>query len=200
MLGDFTSLSLAGHRRKGASWLAAAVALQRRQAEDLDHADVPIDWLLREFGRRTGTVDAAAPVVFTSAIGVGDATLAGPGTGFPAKVWGISQSPQVCLDNQVTEESGNLVVTWDAVEELFAEGVLDAMFAAYERLLRYLVAGDWDAPLPDLLPASQYERRAAAAREAALEPVVPRPLHEAFFTHATATPTAPLSSRRQGRR
>ncbi|OMI35640.1 amino acid adenylation domain-containing protein [Streptomyces sparsogenes DSM 40356] len=188
VLGDFTSLSLAGHRREGASWLAAAVALQRRQAEDLDHADVPIDWLLREYGRRTGTVDAAAPVVFTSAIGVGDATLAGPGTGFPAKVWGISQSPQVCLDNQVTEESGDLVVTWDAVEELFPEGVLDAMFDAYERLLRYAVAGDWDAPLPDLLPVSQYERRAAAAREAALDPVAPCPLHERFFSRATAAP------------
>lgn len=188
VLGDFTSLSLAGHRREGMSWLAAAVALQRRQAEDLDHADVPIDWLLREFGRRTGTVDAAAPVVFTSAIGVGDATLSGPGTGFPAKVWGISQSPQVCLDNQVTEESGNLVVTWDAVDELFPEGVLDAMFGAYERLLRHVVAGDWEAPLPDLLPAAQYERRAAAAREAALEPVAPRPLHETFFTRATIAP------------
>ncbi|MEU9385592.1 amino acid adenylation domain-containing protein, partial [Streptomyces sp. NPDC048279] len=188
VLGDFTSLSLAGHRREGASWPAAAVALQRRQAEDLDHADVPIDWLLREYGRRTGTVDAAAPVVFTSAIGVGDATLAGPGTGFPAKVWGISQSPQVCLDNQVTEESGDLVVTWDAVEELFPEGVLDAMFDAYERLLRYAVAGDWDAPLPDLLPVSQYERRAAAAREAALDPVAPCPLHERFFSRATAAP------------
>jgi amino acid adenylation domain-containing protein len=188
VLGDFTSLSLAGHRREGAAWLPAAVALQRRQAEDLDHADVPIDWLLREFGRRTGTVDAAAPVVFTSAIGVGDASLAGPGTGFPAKVWGISQSPQVCLDNQVTEEAGDLVVTWDAVEELFPEGVLDAMFDAYGRLLRYAVAGDWNAPLPDLLPASHDERRAAAAREAALEPVTPHTVHKAFFTHATAGP------------
>ncbi|HBF82200.1 MAG TPA: non-ribosomal peptide synthetase [Streptomyces sp.] len=188
VLGDFTSLSLAGYRREGASWLAAARMLQRRQAEDLDHADVPIDWLLREFGRRTGTVDAAAPVVFTSAVGVGDATLAAPGTGFPAKVWGISQSPQVCLDNQVTEESGNLVVTWDAVEELFADGVLDAMFAAYERLLRHIVTDDWEAPLPDLLPRSQYERRAAEARVAALEPVAPRLLHDAFFSHATTTP------------
>ncbi|MEW2219649.1 amino acid adenylation domain-containing protein [Streptomyces sp. NPDC006990] len=188
VLGDFTSLSLAGYRRDGATWLAAAGALQRRQAEDLDHLNVPIDWLLREFGRRTGTVDAAAPVVFTSAIGVGDATLAGTGTGLPDKVWGISQSPQVCLDNQVTEESGSLVVTWDAVEDLFPEGVLDAMFDAYAGLLRYAVAGDWDAPLPDLLPASHHERRAAAAGEAALEPVVPRPLHEAFFLHAEATP------------
>ncbi|MYY19076.1 MULTISPECIES: non-ribosomal peptide synthetase [Streptomyces] len=188
VLGDFTSLSLAAHRREGASWLKAAVALQRRQAEDLDHADVPVDWLLREFGRRTGTVDAAAPVVFTSAVGVGDATLAGPDTGFPAKVWGISQSPQVCLDNQVTEESGSLVVTWDAVESLFPEGVLDAMFDAHARLLRHLVTGDWEAPLPDPVPAAQLERRAAVAREAAGQPAAPRPLHETFFARAADHP------------
>ncbi|MFJ3946406.1 amino acid adenylation domain-containing protein [Streptomyces griseoaurantiacus] len=188
VLGDFTTLSLAGHRREGAAWLPAALALQRRQAADLDHADVPVDWLLREFGRRTGIVDAAAPVVFTSAIGVGDATLAGPGTDFPEKVWGISQSPQVCLDNQVTEESGHLVVTWDAVEELFSDGVLDAMFDAYAASLRHLVTGDWEAPLPDPLPASQRARRAAAAREAALEPADPRPLHETFFARAADRP------------
>ncbi|NED81411.1 hypothetical protein G3I76_15110, partial [Streptomyces sp. SID11233] len=81
-----------------------------------------------------------------------------------------------------------LVVTWDAVDELFPEGVLDAMFGAYERLLEYVAAGDWDAPLPDLPPSSHLERRAAAAREAALEPVVPRPLHAAFFAHAKAAP------------
>ncbi|MEU3183953.1 amino acid adenylation domain-containing protein [Streptomyces sp. NPDC006923] len=188
VLGDFTSLSLAGYRRTEHGWRAAAAALQRRQAEDLDHQDVPVDWLLREFGRRTGTVDAAAPVVFTSAIGVGDAALDGPGTGFPAKVWGISQSPQVCLDNQVTEEAGALVITWDAVEELFSAGVLDAMFDAHTRLLRHLVTSDWASPLPDLLPAAQRERRAAAAREARLEQVPPALLHQAFFARAAHRP------------
>ncbi|MFD8339112.1 amino acid adenylation domain-containing protein [Streptomyces solisilvae] len=188
VLGDFTSLSLAGYRREEEGWLASAVALQRRQAEDLDHGDVPIDWLLREFGRRMGTVDAAAPVVFTSAIGVGDATLADPGTGFPAKVWGISQSPQVCLDNQVTEESGELVVTWDAVEDLFSEGVLDAMFAAHNQLLRHLVTSDWASPLPDLVPTSQRERRTAAALEASREQALPRLLHETFFARAADCP------------
>ncbi|GIH64561.1 non-ribosomal peptide synthetase [Microbispora siamensis] len=189
VLGDFTSLSLAAYHRDEVGWLAAASALQRRQAEDLDHQDVPIAWLLREFARRAGTVDAAAPVVFTSALGVGDAGLADPAKGFPMKVWGISQSPQVCLDNQVTEESGELVVTWDAVEELFSEGVLDAMFAAHTRLLHHLADGDWEAALPDLLPASQRERRAAVALEGQGQPIPPRLLHEAFFTHATSKPT-----------
>ncbi|MER6237966.1 amino acid adenylation domain-containing protein [Streptomyces clavifer] len=188
VLGDFTSLSLAGYRREDEGWPASALALQRRQAEDLDHRDVPIDWLLREFGHRAGTVESAAPVVFTSAVGVGDAALADPGSGFPAKIWGISQSPQVCLDNQVTEESGALVVTWDAVEELFADGVLDAMFTAHTRLLRHLVTSDWASPLPDPLPAVQLERRRAAVLEARREQPVPAALHEAFFVHAENSP------------
>ncbi|RCG28574.1 amino acid adenylation domain-containing protein [Sphaerisporangium album] len=188
ILGDFTSLSLAAYHRTEGGWLPAAVALQRRQAEDLDHQDVPIAWLLREFARRTGAFDAAAPVVFTSALGVGDAALTDPATGFPGKVWGISQSPQVCLDHQVTEESGELVVTWDAVEELFRDGVLDAMFAAHTRLLHHLADGDWAAPLPDPLPAAQRERRAAAAVEEEGAPIAPRLLHEAFFARALTEP------------
>lgn len=188
VLGDFTSLSLAGYRRDAEGWPSAALALQRNQAEDLDHRDVPIDWLLREFSRRAGTAESAAPVVFTSAVGVGDAALADPDSGFPAKIWGISQSPQVCLDNQVTEESGALVVTWDAVEELFADGVLDAMFTAHTQLLRHLVTSDWSAPLPDPLPAGQRERREAAALEARQEQPAPALLHETFFVHAAEHP------------
>jgi hypothetical protein len=71
----------------------------------------------------------------------------------------VSQSPQVGLDNQVLESRGGLQVTWDAVEELFCDGVLDAMFDAYGRVVEHLAAtadgGDWSAPLPDLLPAGQ---------------------------------------------
>ncbi|GAA4203981.1 non-ribosomal peptide synthetase [Streptosporangium oxazolinicum] len=188
VLGDFTSLSLAAYRRSGDGWLPAAAALQRRQAEDLDHQDVPIAWLLREFARRSGTLDAAAPVVFTSALGVGDAALSDPASGFPPKVWGISQSPQVILDNQVTEESGELIVTWDAVEELFSDGVLDAMFDAHTRLIHHLADGDWSAPIPDPLPAAQRRRRVEVALEEEGDPVIPRPLHEAFFERAAAEP------------
>ncbi|GHJ35185.1 non-ribosomal peptide synthetase [Streptomyces sp. TS71-3] len=185
VVGDFTSLSLAGYHRTPGPWLPALRGLQRRLAEDLDHQDVPATWLLRELARRTGTVDPAAPVVFTSALGVGDAALADPGKGFPERVWGVTQTPQVSLDHQVTEENGALVVTWDAVEELFSPGVLDEMAAAHARLLHHLARGDWDAPVPDLLPPGQRARRAELN---ATPPTAPRPLHEAFFARAAAEP------------
>ncbi|MFJ4439336.1 amino acid adenylation domain-containing protein [Streptomyces sp. NPDC088923] len=186
VLGDFTSLAPAAYRRAGTHWLERLRETQARQAADLDHQDVPAAWLLRETARRSAPGTPA--VVFTGALGVGDASLSGPATGFPAKVWGLSQSPQVCLDNQVTEEDGALVVTWDAVEALFREGVLDAMFAAYAKLLDHLADGDWESPVPPLLPAPQREARRRAAAEAAGPVTAARTLHETFFTHAAAAP------------
>jgi yersiniabactin nonribosomal peptide synthetase len=185
ILGDFTGLAPTAYRRSDAGWLAAARELQRRQAEDRDHDDVPASWLLRELGRRAGTLDAAVPVVFTSALGVGDAGLSDAAAGFPQKTWGISQSPQVCLDHQVTEEAGELIVTWDAVEELFSDGVLDAMADAHGRLLAHLAGEDWTAPLPDLVPDGQRQARGALERAETSETCL---LHEAFFSRAAAQP------------
>ena len=46
-------------------------------------------------------------------------------------VYGLSQTPQVWIDHQVTEQNERLVLTWDAVQDIFPAGVLDEMFAAY---------------------------------------------------------------------
>lgn len=178
VLGDFTSLTLADHRPAG-TWLESARGLQQRLAGDLDHRDVSPSWLLRELGRRTGTLDAAVPVVFTSAIGVGTGVSMDPSAAFPERVWGLSQSPQVSLDNQVLESAGGLLVNWESVDELFCDGVLDAMFDAYARLLTHLATHDWHEPLPDLLPAAQRRVRdevndTGSARSAGL-------LHGPFF-------------------
>jgi amino acid adenylation domain-containing protein len=187
VLGDFTSLAPAGYRRAAAALLPAAAELQRHQAEDLDHRDVSAAWLLRETARSLGG-ELAAPVVFTSALGVGDGVSMDLSDAFPARVWGVSQSPQVCLDNQVTEEAGALCVTWDAVEEPFAEGVLDAMFDAYRRLLDHVADHGPDAPLPDLLPAAA---RATRAEANATEADIPsRVLHAGFFEQSRLRPEA----------
>lgn len=187
VLGDFTSLAPAGYRRAAAALLPAAAELQRHQAEDLDHRDVSAAWLLRETARHLGG-ELAAPVVFTSALGVGDGVSMDLSDGFPARIWGVSQSPQVCLDNQVTEEAGALCVTWDAVEEPFADGVLDAMFDAYRRLLDHVAEHGPDTPLPDLRPAAG---RAVRAEANATEADIPsRTLHAGFFERSGLHPEA----------
>src|SRR6185312_7003708 len=92
------------------------------------------------------------------------------------------------LDNQVVEFNGELLVNWDAVEELFPEGMLDAMFGAYRQLLQWLGGerSDWHAPMPDLLPAGQRAVRVRVNGETA--PVPRRLLHEGFFEHAARHP------------
>lgn len=185
VLGDFTSFSVIGYLAEpGRDWLARVQELHRTLGEDLGNP-VPAGWLLSELSRRAGAVAAAVPVVFTSALGLGDTELPG---GFPARLYGLSQSPQVLLDNQVTERGGGIAITWDAVEAQFPTGVLDAMFDAYGLLIDALVDRDWGKPRPDLLPESQ---RAVRARVADTARVLPHCLlHEPFFQLARQRPDA----------
>src|SRR5439155_1744374 len=58
----------------------------------------------------------------------------------------MSTTPQVALDCQVTVRGGGLFVNWDVVDELFCDGVVDAMFGGFRDLLERLACGDWWAP------------------------------------------------------
>ncbi|MGI5286414.1 amino acid adenylation domain-containing protein [Nonomuraea polychroma] len=180
ILGDFTSLLLLANRPvPGETWLAAARRLQEQLAEDLEHRAVSGLWVLRELARRSGSVRSEMPVVFTSTLGLDDDLSKRLPDGFPQIVNGLSQTPQVWLDHQVMELGGELVLCWDAVEELFPAGVLDAMFAAYQRLLAWLGEGDWSRPVPSLLPGSQLAVRERV--NATVGPISVRLLHEGFF-------------------
>ncbi len=71
------------------------------------------------------------------------------------------------LDPQIYEDEGALIVAWDAVGELFPDGLLDDMFDSYCRLLQRLTDDDaaWQEAWPEtarqLMPARQLEQRAA---------------------------------------
>src|SRR5689334_14508449 len=133
---------------------------------------------------------ARMPVVFTSILGIGvrdqedQPVLASPGD----IVYSISQTPQVWLDNQVREEDGELIVEWDAVEELFGEGLLDEMFGAYSRLLQRLAQDGeaWSRRDLELLSAAQLEERRVANKTAQAE--VSEQVHAAFLAQAAAHP------------
>ncbi len=95
--------------------------------------------VLRDLSRHRGT-QVLAPVVFTSALGLGE--LFGPEVGeqFGTPVWIISQGPQVLLDAQVTEFDGGVLLNWDVRDGVFAPGVIDAMFDHHIDELRRLAA------------------------------------------------------------
>lgn len=191
LVGDFTSSLLLDVDLTRASTAAErAHAVQDAMRASAAHAAYPGLSVLRDLGRHRGT-QVLAPVVFTSALGLGELFDADVTTQFGTPAWIISQGPQVLLDAQVTEFDGGVLVNWDVRDGVFAPGVIDAMFAHHVDELLRLAAADaaWDAAGPSALPAAQRAVRDAVNSHAA-EPSGDA-LHDGFFRQAERRPDAP---------
>ncbi|MCP4119510.1 MAG: amino acid adenylation domain-containing protein [Desulfobacteraceae bacterium] len=200
IIGEFTSVNLLEvDNSERNTFTQRAGRIQSRFWDDLDHRYYSGIQVIREIGRNmSGSGSAAMPVVFTSTLGVSgaeDEDSFDPSR-FGRVVYCITQTPQVWLDNQTFEENGALVCNWDAVEEIFPDGMLDDMFEAYETLLNALATDDgvWATVRRDYLPAGQ-----SAARKKANDTGVPLSrdlLHTLFAERAVLAPdrTAVISS------
>ncbi|MDJ1184236.1 non-ribosomal peptide synthetase [Roseofilum casamattae] len=192
IVGDFTSLTLlAIDCREKESFVTRAQRLQKQLWEDLDRSSVSGVTLLRELSQLQGDGSPVfMPIVFTSnLIQEGIEAKATAISQFGDLTYSISQTPQVILDHQVYEDGGTLVLTWDCADEAFPEGVLDAMFAAYETFLHDLatVETSWETQVRQLqipqLEIQQESNRTEAPLPAGL-------LHDGFFQQAQKTPEA----------
>ncbi|MEO8813745.1 MAG: amino acid adenylation domain-containing protein [Mycobacterium sp.] len=191
LVGDFTSsLLLDVDLRQAETASQRAHVVQDALRIAAAHADYPGLAVLRDLGRYRGT-QVLAPVVFTSALGLGELFGAEVTETFGTAAWIISQGPQVLLDAQVTEFGGGVLVNWDVREEMFPPGVVDAMFAHHIEDLTRLAGTDdaWDLPVPPALPAAQGQVRAAV--NAATAAPSGETLHHGFFRRAEQHPDAP---------
>jgi mycobactin phenyloxazoline synthetase len=191
LVGDFTSSLLLDVDLIGAGTAAArAHVVQDAMRKAAAHSSYPGLSVLRDLSRHRGT-QVLAPVVFTSALGLGE--LFGPEVTdqFGAPAWIISQGPQVLLDAQVTEFDGGLLVNWDVREGIFAPGVIDAMFAYHIDELSRLASADdtWDTPGPSALPEAQRAVR-EMVNGRTTDPSG-EALHDGFFRQAELQPDAP---------
>ncbi len=109
--------------------------------------------VLRDLGRHRGN-QTLAPIVYTSALGLGDLFAGEVTDQFGAPVWTISQGPQVLIDAQATPLATGLMINWDVRVDAFRPGVADAMFAYHLAELTRLATDDaaWDAPDPPAVP------------------------------------------------
>jgi mycobactin phenyloxazoline synthetase len=191
VIGDFTSsIMLEVDVTESMSVTDRARALQRGMHESGAHTAYSGLEVLRDLGRQRGE-PVLAPVVYTSALNLGELFADKVTETFGEPVWIISQGPQVLLDAQVTEVRGGLLLNWDVRASAFPEGLIDAMFAWYCAAIGRLGEGaaGWNAEAAVRLPVAQAEVRAAV--NATDGPVSGRCLHQGFFEHAAANPGAP---------
>lgn len=187
VVGNFTSLTLAEYHADNAeSWLRHAQGLQEQVWRDLGHASVSAISVQRALAQRTGNEMQAAPVVFTSMLGVADALA----KAVPWPNYTSSQTPQVWLDHQAIDLADCVLLSCDYLEELFLPDMVEQMFAWYCHTLRALAGNDWLAlPIRDL-PVAQRQIRLQANTTGGLMPSH-RALHDAFFSQAQQWPERP---------
>jgi len=197
LVGDFTSLTLlAIDNSVPGTFEARARHIQEQLWSDLDHRYMSGVRVMREIARRKGRGPAATmPVVFTSTLNAaapdrdGSSASAENPTALSAKsIYSISQTPQVWLDHQVIESAGELIFNWDVVDDLFPEGMIDDMFAAYCLRLDRLVEDDeaWQQSQRQLTSAAHLERCAAVNRTQS--PIAEMLLHDLFAEQAAQRP------------
>ena len=140
LVGDFTSSLLLDIDLTGTTDAASrAHAVQDAMRTAAAHASYPGLSVLRDLARHR-SAPVLAPVVFTSALGLGELFGVDVTEAFGTPIWIISQGPQVSLDAQVTEFDGGVMVNWDVREDVFPAGVIDAMFAHHVDELRRLAS------------------------------------------------------------
>lgn len=188
LVGDFSSsVLLDADLSAPLAFSRQARGLQERLQAGISHGAYGGVEVLRDLARAEGA-PVLAPVVYTSAIGLGEIFEQDVQKSFGHPSWIISQGPQVYLDAQVTELDGGLLLNWDVRDGVFEAGVPDAAFDAYRRLVTRLVTDPdaWDRPVDGLLAPGVLPRRAVAALPAA--PVADRALHTRFFGLAETEP------------
>lgn len=157
VVGDFSSSVMLDVDMSGnQAFTERAKLVQRRLHEDVTHAGYNGVQVLRDLGRLKGR-QVTAPVVFTSALNLGELFDPAVRRVFGDPVWIISQGPQVLLDTQITELDNGLLLNWDCREDAFVDGVLDAMFTFFRQSVESLATEPeaWSSCLAERLPTER---------------------------------------------
>ncbi|MGK7915313.1 MAG: amino acid adenylation domain-containing protein, partial [Prochloraceae cyanobacterium] len=163
LVGDFTSLTLLAVDNSAAdTFVIRAKRIQAQLWQDLQHREVSGVQVLREMQKQKGAT-VNMPVVFTSTIAVDTNQDQETAVGLGTVDYLLTQTPQIWLDHQIFEGGGQLIFHWDALEEIFPQGVLDEMFDAYCQLINRLAETEtvWQENTPQILPAHQLEQQTA---------------------------------------
>ncbi|AFJ01561.1 putative non-ribosomal peptide synthetase [Methylophaga frappieri] len=191
LVGDFIEVNVLGVTPNPEhSFAERAVSIQQRLWQDLEHTDFSGIEVLREMSRQQGS-NVIVPIVYTSTVGLSGDQLDANEFMHNAKLrYGITQTPQVWLDCQVTERNEQLLVDWDIRSDIFKSGVIEQAHGVFCKLLQDLAsdAAIWQSTQPISLPeAMQHIREETNNTDGRLPAEF---LHTGFCRQALTRPDA----------
>lgn len=132
VVGDFTDVNvLSVELDYNVSYIDRIRMMQRDMWEDLEHNAVSGVEVLRKLTKERKK-NIIMPVVFTSTIGLAgeeDATVR------RTVQYKISQTPQVYIDCQVSDENGGAKINWDIRNGVFEAEMIEDMFETFRNLI-----------------------------------------------------------------
>ncbi|GAA0077057.1 hypothetical protein UT300005_14350 [Clostridium sp. CTA-5] len=156
IVGDFTEVDILEISPKYPSnFSERAMKVQTQLWEDLGHNSFNGINVLREINRQHNK-KVIIPVVYTSTIGVGDKIDKSKEFMRDAQLtYKISQTPQVWIDCQVSEQSnGGILINWDVRDGVFPHGMIEDIFNSFTQLIQRMTIEKsvWYEPQPVKLP------------------------------------------------
>lgn len=129
IIGDFTKLIYIESDTSDKSFISKAKKVNSNIISDLEHNTFSSMEMSRKLAaKRYHGKKAILPYVFTCAIS--DDTKEAD-MEFFKNVYAISRTPQVYIDNQVTQRGKSILVNWDYPEGLFDDNMISDMFKQY---------------------------------------------------------------------
>lgn len=135
IVGDFTSVALLDINYKpDSTFWDFTKSVQAVLIETLEHRHYDGVEFIRDIAKYNNQeTKAIMPIVFTSLLfndNSGEEWI-----DFSKVKELITRTSQVYIDNQVLEANGKLIITWDYVEDLFDDEVIDSMFNQYVKII-----------------------------------------------------------------
>lgn len=185
VIADFTTLLLLEvDCENNPTFLELLGRIQKQLHEDMKYTAYSGVQVQRDLTKKYGDSSASAPVVFACNLGTPLVNERFKET-LGIFSYMISQTPQVWNDFQSYEDEDGVQLTWDSVDALFPESMVEDMMKSFENLLHQLTEKSWNQRF-DLLPESRREALEEMRRTGV--PENPQCLHTAFLKCAEELP------------
>lgn len=183
IVGDFTEVDILEISPEYPSdFVERTRKIQNQLWEDLSHSAFTGIDVLREINRQSEK-KAIIPVVYTSTVGAADSEEQENWEFMRNSriTYKISQTPQVWIDCQVSEDNGGVLINWDVRDGVFPEGFVNDAFEAFSLLIERLCTNlkVWEQVHPVELPLKTGKVRKSVNKT---EKDLPdKMLHEGFY-------------------